>query len=1350
MLKAKIYCCFVFIYLILFSSNVGSQNTTVSGIVNKYLPIDSVVNPDIAYYPSDAQINDFAPGDKVLLIQMTGTLLNTPGKYRGSLDYGSVLNENNCGNYEFLEINRIDKINNRIFFTKNFKQTYSNHEKFQLVKVFISDKLIINDTIKAKSWDGKTGGIVALFVFDTLFLNGIVDVSAKGFRGSLPFDNYSGGCRPDNDTLNFKYDEINRGGRKGEGCVSMSFSYIYGPFFNANGGGGGKGKYGGGGGGSGYNRGGSGGYQEESCGDVLQKAMGGMSNTDFYSISNRLKFGGGGGAGVENKNINKIGTKGGNGGGVVIIIAGTIISNNGKILAEGESVNEVASASAGGGGGGGVIFIDTDVLSGNCYFSVKGGNGGNTYSSRTGAGGGGSGGIIWLSKSFNINYNIEGGNGGISYGLNSGEKGLNGVLKLNSLELPLNGMLFNAIFENDTVCEGIQPPLIKATRPRGGTGIYSYKWEKSIDKITWSDAQGIGNLMEFQPLPLSQTTYFRRIVNSGDVSDTSRPIEIFVYPMIKNNTIAGTDTICYDDKAKPIKGADVIGGNGLYTFLWQKSSDSMNFLNAVSQSSQNIPYEPGNLQQTIYVRRLVTSTKYCSNYSNVVKITVLPKITNNLITSVDTVLCYNLPAHIKASIPLGGDGFYTYLWQKSDNNNWINIDNSNVQNLFTDNLTNDINFRRIVFSGSDNACKDTTKAYKITVLPSITNNIINIDSVKYCYGDEPKLLKGTQPQGGDGIYNYHWIKTINQNNYVILANNKDFQDTSKLYSNLSYRRVVYSGQFNACIDTSNEVKITVVPYIYNKLNLDNQSICEGSVPGIFNCQPATGGIGLFDYTWFKKTQGSEWSIADGVSNQSNYQSPVLYEPTYFVRKVTSDICTSMSDTVFVDVISKIKDNIIFNTDGKVYKCYNTKTDIDASMPGGGRNNDFLYEWILSKDNNTWERDIENSNKNYTGAFKELTYLRRIVYSTSSKKECVDTSNIVEVFLNPLPEGDIFSKIDTICAGDSLFIRFYVKSGNPPYVLSVGNNNYIFTKTLSEQANNDSIKIVLNTPEIIKMLSIKDDSGCIADISNFKNEAKIQVYKIPSPLIEGENEICGNRIILQAKRSIDTSRIKWSGYGIQFSKDTEPITDAIAESYGKHKIYLNETNWKCLSRDSIDITFYKFPQIVDAGTDQVLDFKFRTKLNAKTPDAGHGTWKIVEGSGFLTDSLDPSTYIYGLDFKNILLWTVKNGVCPSITDTLVILVNPLKISKVLTPNNDNFNDQFSLKIDNLEKAQLIIFNSKGEIVYENDNFGNDNNWDGVNMKNYKLPTGTYYYILKIKVKDKSDTFIYKGYMELINK
>ncbi|SMO58424.1 T9SS type B sorting domain-containing protein [Solitalea koreensis] len=83
---------------------------------------------------------------------------------------------------------------------------------------------------------------------------------------------------------------------------------------------------------------------------------------------------------------------------------------------------------------------------------------------------------------------------------------------------------------------------------------------------------------------------------------------------------------------------------------------------------------------------------------------------------------------------------------------------------------------------------------------------------------------------------------------------------------------------------------------------------------------------------------------------------------------------------------------------------------------------------------------------------------------------------------------------------------------------------------------------------------------------------------------------------------------------------------------------------------------------------------------------------------------------------------------------------LSIPTAFTPNGDNVNDYFV--IPGIEEVQnsIFIYNRWGDEVYRKNNY--QNNWNGSS-----LPSGTYYYVLKVKDKDnKWDG--YSGYIEII--
>jgi gliding motility-associated-like protein len=152
-------------------------------------------------------------------------------------------------------------------------------------------------------------------------------------------------------------------------------------------------------------------------------------------------------------------------------------------------------------------------------------------------------------------------------------------------------------------------------------------------------------------------------------------------------------------------------------------------------------------------------------------------------------------------------------------------------------------------------------------------------------------------------------------------------------------------------------------------------------------------------------------------------------------------------------------------------------------------------------------------------------------------------------------------------------------------------------------------------------------------------------------------------------------------------------------------------------------------VPNAGSDQVLEYQFSTTLDAILNKNETGIWSLISGSGNFYDSADPKTLVSDLTSgDNFLLWTVKNGVCPAVFDTVNISVNNLIIPTLITPNMDGRNDYFVLRgLATLGRTDLIIFDRRGTQVYRNKDY--DNSWNGVDYKQNPLPDDTYFFVLK---------------------
>lgn len=108
-----------------------------------------------------------------------------------------------------------------------------------------------------------------------------------------------------------------------------------------------------------------------------------------------------------------------------------------------------------------------------------------------------------------------------------------------------------------------------------------------------------------------------------------------------------------------------------------------------------------------------------------------------------------------------------------------------------------------------------------------------------------------------------------------------------------------------------------------------------------------------------------------------------------------------------------------------------------------------------------------------------------------------------------------------------------------------------------------------------------------------------------------------------------------------------------------------------------------------------------------------------------------------------------NLCASATVTIDIYDSGIRAPEGFSPNGDGKNEHLVfVGLDNYLKSQLYVFTRSGQLVYQSEDYLN--NWDGTNVKSSVtnkelLPTGTYYYILKLGGTNRSlKGFVYLSY------
>ncbi|MDD3633881.1 MAG: gliding motility-associated C-terminal domain-containing protein [Bacteroidales bacterium] len=223
----------------------------------------------------------------------------------------------------------------------------------------------------------------------------------------------------------------------------------------------------------------------------------------------------------------------------------------------------------------------------------------------------------------------------------------------------------NIIDDDQTICSGSIPAGLTGQIPTGGNGAgtYSYQWYNSTNGTTFNIIAGATG-QNYDPPALNQTTWYQREVISGPCSSLSNTIEITVNQPIGNNTIADNQSICYNTAPDELVGSMPTNGGGSYAYQWQYSTAGAGgpYANIAGAESQN--YQPGDLTQDTWFRRVVSSPPCGDNESAPVLIAVSPELTITGFSTINPTCSDSSDGEAEVNHS-GGTAPYFYSWSPS-------------------------------------------------------------------------------------------------------------------------------------------------------------------------------------------------------------------------------------------------------------------------------------------------------------------------------------------------------------------------------------------------------------------------------------------------------------------------------------------------------------------------------------------------------------------------------------------------------------------------------------------------------------------------------------------------------------
>ncbi len=404
---------------------------------------------------------------------------------------------------------------------------------------------------------------------------------------------------------------------------------------------------------------------------------------------------------------------------------------------------------------------------------------------------------------------------------------------------------------DQTICSGDVPAPLAETMASSGTG-RTYQWQMSTTDCSSGFAHiGGATSVGYSPPALTQTTYYRRIVsvsaNMISCSDTTNCVTITVND-VDPGTIAADQTICSGDVPATLTDmADPASGSGPLTYQWQSSTDGCMGTFANIGGATMSSYSPPALTDTMYYRRVVTSTLNalpCSDTTNCVTI-LINDITPGVIDADQTICNGDDPAAFTESVLAVASGTLTYRWQRSTTGCmgvFADIGGATSATYDPPALTMTTSYRRIDISTLNAVvCQDTTNCLTITV-NDVTPGAIGVDDT-VCYNTVPPTIIETMAATGSNPPTYQW----QQSTTGCAGTFSDIGGATMttysppaLLTTTSYRRIATS-TLNAfdCSDTSNCVTISVqriqidsvVQHCTGPMNYDLNVCFQVATPG---------------------------------------------------------------------------------------------------------------------------------------------------------------------------------------------------------------------------------------------------------------------------------------------------------------------------------------------------------------------------------------------------------------------------------------------------------------------------------------------------------------------------------------
>jgi gliding motility-associated-like protein len=486
------------------------------------------------------------------------------------------------------------------------------------------------------------------------------------------------------------------------------------------------------------------------------------------------------------------------------------------------------------------------------------------------------------------------------------------------------------------------------------------------------------------------------------------------------------------------------------------------------------------------------------------------------------------------------------------------------------------------------------------------------------------------------------------------------------------------------------------------------------VPVVFVCEYSfrvleTADLTLATYKWFKN------GVQVTGATKNTLKIPYAEAGKYTVEVTRTGACSGTTLSQITDVVPQGGVNIKLDIAKKDY-CVGESFIINVTgLPlTGGSVNKWYKDGVLIP-------NIPFPANSYpvgSAALKDSGFYRLEV-TANAGNQCVYEDS-VRIKIIPIPKAiitNVTGKV-SVCQGEIVKLQATKEKGV----------TYYWVKDGADFTIADNIDVTASGT-----YGLRAENGNCFDFAS--PTVTIKVNPFPTIRFDEIKPVCnvkGGKIDLinLVKPDYDGVLGKFSGKGVTGSQ-----FDPAVSGYGSFPIKYTYTTPEGCSKDASQTVVVDLTPVIKLGNDFTI-FRGDTARIKSVGSVGSQytyEWYIAPvtnppSSFSLTPYMQPQPLVnppITSDYKVKVISAA--GKCPA-EDKIRITVRPkLKFANAFTPNNDAINDTWEIEgIGEYPNAEVTIFNRwGGEMFYS---IGYNQSFDGI-QKNERLPSGTYFYVIK---------------------